>query len=311
MDHYRGILKLRGKKSICFSLLLLLFLFHAPDSIGQQSKRKQDDPFPDTLIKKRLAGVLAAQAAVYSAAITGLSFMYYKDHDHAGFYFYNDNDSWLQMDKTGHVFSTYYLSRVMHASYRWAGMDNKRAVLFGGLMAYAFQTNIEILDGVSSDWVFSWGDIAANTTGLLLFAGQQLGWNEQRFIIKYSWHPTDYPRYNPRILGSTWIENMWEDYNGMTFWLSGNISSFLPKKSKFPKWVNVAFGYGGEGLAVTDQVSTEYRQFYFSLDADLTRIPTRSKSLTMLFTLLNLVKIPFPTLEYNTTGTVKFHWLYF
>jgi hypothetical protein len=130
-------------------------------------------------------------------------------------------------------------------------------------------------------------------------------------VIKYSYHPTEYPPYNPEILGTTFVENLWKDYNGMTFWLSGNISSFLPAKSKFPKWLNVAFGYGGEGLAVNPQKFEQYRQFYFSLDVDLTRIPVRSKSLRALFTVLNLIKVPFPAIEYNTSGQFKFHYLYF
>jgi hypothetical protein len=107
------------------------------------------------------------------------------------------------------------------------------------------------------------------------------------------------------------VENLWEDYNGMTFWLSGNVSSFLPEKSKFPKWLNVAFGYGGEGLAANTDQFLQYRQFFFSLDVDLTRIPTRSKSLKALFAILNLIKIPCPSIEYNTLGQFRFYYIYF
>ena len=306
-------------RCVCFvslrrSLILLFtatFLFSGLITTGQQNAMAQDVFFPDTLCKGRLAGVLIAQGALYAGAITGLSLLYYKGHSQSSFHFFNDNDSWLQMDKMGHIFSTYYLSNVMYLSYRWAGVERKKSILFGSMLIYAFQMNIEILDGVSSNWGFSWGDIAANTAGCLLFAGQQLGWNDQRFVIKYSYHPTEYPKYNPAILGTTVVQNLWEDYNGMTFWLSGNISSFLPKKSKFPKWLNVAFGYGGEGLAVDPTRFLQYRQFYFSLDVDLNRIPTRSKPLKGILAILNLVKIPFPTIEYNSLGQFKMHYIYF
>ncbi|MFH1936057.1 MAG: DUF2279 domain-containing protein, partial [Bacteroidota bacterium] len=216
-----------------------------------------------------------------------------------------------QMDKMGHFFSSYYLSRVMYASYRWAGVERKKAILFGSLLTYAFMLNIEILDGFSAGWGFSWGDLATNTAGCLLFVGQQFGWDEQRFLIKYSYHPSKYPQYNPELLGKNLIQNLVKDYNGMSFWLSGNIHSFLPRHSNFPKWLNVAVGYGAEGLGVNNQEFDRYRKFFLSLDVDLTRIPTRSKALKGIFTILNLVKIPFPALEYNTKGEIKFHALYF
>ena len=292
-------------------VLITAFFCSVLNTNGQQGTATQNGFFPDTLNKGRLTGVIIAQSAVYAGAITGLSALYYKDYKRSSFYFYNDNDSWLQMDKMGHVFASYYLSQIMHLSYRWAGVERKKAILFGSLLSYTFQLNIEILDGISSKWGFSWGDIAANTAGCLLFAGQQLAWDEQRFVVKYSWHPTDYPQFNPNILGSTVVENLWEDYNGMTFWLSGNISSFLPEKSKFPKWLNVAFGYSGEGLAANPDQFLQYRQFFFSLDVDLTRIPTRSKSLKALFAILNLIKIPCPAIEYNTMGQFRFYYIYF
>ena len=291
--------------------IIILILLQALIVNGQKDTVIQNGFYPDTLKKGRLTGVIVAQGAIYGGAITGLSLMYYKDYKRSGFYFYNDNNSWLQIDKAGHIFSSYYLGEIMYLSYRWAGVERKQAILYGSLLAYTFQLNIEILDGISSKWGFSWGDIAANTAGCMLFAGQQLAWDEQRFLVKYSWHPTDYPKYNPGILGATFVENLWEDYNGMTFWLSGNISSFLPDRSKFPKWLNVAIGYGGEGLAVTAYNYQMYRQYYLSLDVDLTRIPTRSKSLKVLFAILNFIKIPFPALEYNSKGEVRFHYIYF
>jgi len=302
--------------SCWLSLMLIICLTIAllPDATRAQtpdSTRQPAEFFPDTLRKGRLNGVLITQAALYSAAVTGLSVMWYSDYPQSSFHLYNDNRSWLQMDKAGHLFSAYYLSDVMYLSYRWAGMEPKRAVLFGSLMAWTFQLNLEILDGVSSAWGFSWGDLVANTAGSLLFAGQQLAWNEQRLTVKYSYHPTGYAKDNPTMLGETFVQNLWQDYNGMTFWLSGNISSFLPSKARFPKWLNVAFGYGCNGVGVPHGTAAQYRQFYFSLDADLTRIPVRSKTLKSLLYVLNLFKVPFPALEYNTTGQLRMHLLYF
>jgi len=291
-------------------MFVMLFIL----SFSLQAQRRSPDSlsfYPDSLKKGRLAGVLAAQGALYAGSLTGLYFLWYNNYPQSAFHLFNDNDEWLQMDKMGHFFSAYYLSEVMYASYRWAGIKRNQSILFGSLLSYAFMLNIEILDGFSSEWGFSLGDLGANTMGCLLFVGQQFLWDEQRFVIKYSYHPTEYPKYHRDLLGSNLIQNLVKDYNGMSFWLSGNISSFLPEKSRFPKWLNIAFGYGGEGLGVSPDQFARYRQSFFSLDVDLTRIPTRSKTLKGIFTILNLIKIPCPAIEYNTLGQFKFHFLYF
>ena len=43
------------------------------------------------------------------------------------------------------------------------------------------------------------------------------------------------------------MQQVLKDYNGQTYWLSANIWSFN-KESNFPRWLNVAFGYGADGM---------------------------------------------------------------
>ncbi len=316
---------MKGLLVVCILLLFQL------NSMGQQvsdstdpipqvsekqtlSKRRYIEPnplFADSLHNGRLIGVLSAQGAIYFGSLAGLYFLWYKEYPQTNFHFFNDNSEWLQMDKMGHFLSSYYLSRIVYSSYRWAGVKENRSIVVGTLLSYAFMLNIEILDGFSAEWGFSLGDLAANTAGCLLFMGQQFGWHEQRFVLKYSYHPSKYPQYNPDLLGTNIVQNLVKDYNGMSIWLSGNIHSFLPRESKFPKWLNIAVGYGVEGVGVNVPGFDRYRQFYLSLDVDLTRIPTKSKTLKAFFTLLNLIKIPFPALEYNTKGQFIFHPIYF
>jgi hypothetical protein len=201
-------------------------------------------------------------------------------------------------------------------------VKEKSAAWYGGLLGFAYMFNIEILDGFSSEWGFSLGDFTANTLGSMIFIGQQLAWHEQRFSLKYSFHQTQYAQYRPDLMGDNLIQNMIKDYNGHSYWISGNISSFLPERSKFPKWFNIAVGYGAEGMTGAfgnspDQAGhsipqfPRYRKFFLSLDIDLTRIPTRSKVLKGIFTVLSFIKIPSPTLEYNTLGQFKVHALYY
>ena len=128
--------------------------------------------------------------------------------------------------------------------------------------------------------------------------------------------------YLPVYFGFNIFRQVFKDYNGSTLWLSANIHSFLNEESKFPKWLNIAFGYGAEGMTGGDQNYTEYdgriippfirrSQFYLALDIDLTKIPTNSKFLHLLFNTLSFIKIPLPTLEYNKVDGLRFHPIYF
>jgi hypothetical protein len=163
------------------------------------------------------------------------------------------------------------------------------------------------------------GDVLANASGTALYVSQELIWKEQRIIPKFSFHTTQYANYRPDLLGSTMQEQILKDYNGQTYWFSANLHSFS-KKSKIPMWLNIAFGYGAEGMiGENDDKKTiifpikpeKYRQFYLSLDVDLTKISTKSHFLKTVFSVLNTVKIPAPTVEYSPHRGFQFHALYF
>ena len=175
------------------------------------------------------------------------------------------------------------------------------------------------MDGYSSNWGFSGGDIAANFGGTALYVGQELLWKEQRITPKFSFHTTEYASARPNALGENLPEQILKDYNGQTYWLSVNMYSFF-KGSKIPKWLNLAVGYGGEGMITGNDVlvntvflpeQDRVRQFYFSFDADLTKIETKSHFLKTVFSVFNTVKIPAPTFEFRADGVVKFRYLYF
>ncbi|TRZ69560.1 MAG: DUF2279 domain-containing protein [Bacteroidetes bacterium] len=269
--------------------------------------------------KGRLIGVLSVQGALYLGSLGGLYFLWYKDYPQSGFHFFNDDNEWLQMDKCGHATTSYYISMIGYWSYRWAGLDKKPSAWYGGLLASAYMLNIEILDGFSSEWGFSLGDFTANELGAAMFVSQQLIWGEQRFRLKFSFHQTTYAVYRPDLLGYNITSQILKDYNGQSYWFSGNISTFLPKTSRFPKWLNIAFGYGAGGMtgAASNTSSSSipqqerYRRFMLSVDVDLTRIPTRSKFLKAAFTVLSFIKIPAPAIEYNTLGNFRFYPIYY
>ncbi len=304
--------------------IIFLFLLLTISGIRNAAVAQQNDTIgyaSDTLNPKRLTLVTATGATLYAGSIIGLYGLWYKDYPQSSFHFFNDNKEWMQMDKFGHTMASYYLGRVGYSSLRWAGVDEKKATWYGGMTGLVYLTTVEIFDGFSEEWGFSPGDMVANTAGAALFIGQQLAWHEQKLVMKWSYHSTPYAKYNPDQMGSTPLQRMMKDYNGQTYWLSANISSLGLQHSRLPKWLNMAVGYGAEGMTggpgnpsevngIPVPYSERYSQFYIAPDIDLSRIPVKSKTLKLILTTIGFIKIPMPTLEFNKNG-VKFHPLYF
>ncbi len=302
-------------KVIIVNICLLLYSFSliAQNNVSFWQKS-------DTLNTKRRNAVYITEAAAASVALIGLNQLWYADFKRSSFRTINDNSEWLQMDKAGHVISSYYIGKIGMNVLDWAGESKKNQLIYGATLGFAFLSAVEVLDGYSEEWGFSLGDIAANAAGTGLLIGQELLWDEQRIQLKYSFHTTPYPSRRPDLLGENFLEQALKDYNGQTYWLSANLWSFN-KKSKIPKWLNIAFGYGAEGMISANEdifinpiflpEQQRFRQYYLSLDIDLTKIKTRSKLLKTVFSAINFIKIPAPTFEITSQGRSKFHFIYF
>jgi hypothetical protein len=263
------------------------------------------------------AGALTAGSLIY------LNQAWYKDYNTGKFHFFNDNPEWLQMDKMGHMFTTYQTGRMMMDAFKWAGSNRAQQLFIGGTSGLIYMTAIECMDGFSDGWGFSWGDELADILGASAAISQEAFWHKQRIQVKFSYAQSGLAKFNPELLGKNLYTQVLKDYNGQTYWLSANISSFLKKETKFPKWLNVAVGYSAYGMLAgrynsfivqDDQGNVlrfeRERRFYLSLDVDLTRIKTRSKFLKSLFSAVNILKFPAPALQLNPKG-IKGYWIYY
>jgi hypothetical protein len=276
--------------------------------------------YPDTHIKARLYTVAGTGTAIYAGGLSYMGFVWYKDHDRVPFHFYNDGRGYLQMDKFGHAYAAYHESMIAYRALRWSGMEHKKALIWGAPVGFVFQLPIEIFDGLYEGWGFSWWDVAANAFGSALFTVQQAIWEEQLVLMKFSYSPSGYPKYH-HILGMNELESFFNDYNAHTHWLSANLRS-ITGSDFFPAWLNFAAGYSANGM-IYEFDNPEfyrgepfphlerYRQFFFSLDVDLTRIPTEKRWLRSVFSALNMLKVPFPALEINRVDGIRFRSFYF
>lgn len=300
---------MKAASAILFSLLLLM--------IGHTARAQA----ADTLNTKRLAMVASAEIATYVGGLSFLSFVWYKDHERVPFHYYDDSKGYLQMDKMGHAYSAYWESKTTGRLLRWAGVRPSTAAIVGGATGFLFQAPIEIFDGLYEGWGFSWTDIAANTSGAALYTSQELLWQEQRILMKFSYSPSAYREIIPGYLGETHIESFFNDYNGHTYWLSANLKS-LTRSERLPSWLNVALGYSGNGmLGEFDNPeryrgqpvpeTPRYRQWVLSLDVDFSKIETEKKWLQTVFRTINGIKIPFSAVEYNRVHGLQFKPIYF
>lgn len=323
-------------------LLVACFLWAFSGLSAQRDSLWQWLKPADDFAPRRFWPVAGLGAATYGAVSYGLYQTWYKDYDLIGFRPFDDSREWLQMDKMGHFLTTYSEARLLWGGARWTGLSARQSRWTAGLTSMLLQTTVEVMDGFSAKWGFSWSDMAANTLGMGLMVGQDALWHEQRILLKlsvnlapYATDPilstdgmatTDLAARGRQLFGVSAAERALKDYNTMTIWASVNLKSFWPQKD-WPSWLNASVGYGaanlyggftnewtdeaGHTFVLPDDQVPRYRQYYLAPDIDLSRIPTRKPWLRVALNVLNFIKVPSPALELNGQGRLKFHWLYF
>jgi len=271
----------------------------------------------DSLNMKRTVLTSSSIGTVWAGSIIGLQQIWYSNVTKSSFHTFDDSNNWMQMDKAGHVYTANKISQLSGDLYKWSGIKPKKAAVIGSCIGLGYQTSLELLDAYSVDWGFSWADMTANATGSLIYLGQELAWQEQRFHLKFSYHPTEYAALRPEVLGANFQERLLKDYNGQTYWLSFNPFLFY-KNSSFPKWICLSLGYSADAKLVGDSDSftsgtTNYyahREFLLSVDVDFSRLPIKKPWLKALVKQFNYIKVPFPALILSD-GKVRASGIYF
>ncbi len=195
----------------------------------------------------------------------------------------------LGSDKLGHFFFGNLVSTVYKNSFKWIGFRENESYLYAGLFTLSYQTFLEIRDGFSKEYGFSWGDFAANTLGSMYPYLQYNYPQLKNFNLKISYQPSS--RF---INGSN--AYIMDDYESTYHWLSIDLDNLLPKKWKkyFPGFINIAVGHSVTGL---DNLGSAKHEFYIGLDWDLTAIKTKSKFIQAIIEILSKYHLPAPTVK--------------
>ena len=331
------------RRSLSFSLLFFL-LINNLSAQNDVSKLAFFEP-ADTFHQGRFWTSLSIGTAAYGAMVYGLSNAWYAESEQSSFHLFNDWGEWRHVDKVGHAMTAYNYTSTGFTGARWIGIKRKKALWTAAAVSFGMQGTIEVMDGFADKWGFSLPDIAFNTLGIGVFVGQELAWQEQRIVMKVSntfpsypnntitstdgMHTTTLDQRAKDLYGTTFFDKFFKDYNGQVNWMSFNIHSFTKQKNnKFPKWLNIAVGYGAANLyegfdySWTEEETgimyernpnefPRHTQIYLSFDIDTARLPIKNRFLKTLIGGLNFIKIPSPTLEFTTLGDVKFHAFYF
>jgi hypothetical protein len=296
--------------------LLPFFLLLWLQSFSQDTLTIPKPQSAQNTSRKWLIGGLTAGG--YGGSFLFLSTAWYKDYPRRTFHTFNDNGEWKQMDKVGHAWTTYHTSRLATELWRWAGLSKNQSLLLGTGSSLLYLSSIEYLDGHSVEWGWSWGDVGANLFGSALFSLQDLGWDDQKLSLKFSSHRYRYAERElearaDKLFGSSFQGRLLKDYNAQTYWLSANLKAFLTRSS-LPTWLNLAVGYGADGMfggrenIVVDRNGNlifdrrdilRHRQLYLAPDVDFTKIRTKSKVLKSVFSALNVLKFPTPAIEFS------------
>ncbi|MEQ1732180.1 MAG: DUF2279 domain-containing protein [Bacteroidia bacterium] len=276
--------------------LLLSITSARAQQVQQDSLRTKKN----VLIVTSAVGLVGLNAALYYA--------WYANYNTGKFHTFNDNSEWQGADKIGHTFTTFNLGKAMiNASYN-AGWKSPKQQLLAGSVGLLFMTSIEVQDGFSKGWGFSWGDMAANTLGTALAVSQGIALkNKYPFQIKFLYMPSSIAQYNPRLLGSSASERVLKDYNAQSYWLC-----FYPKQlfthSVLPAYLGVSVGYKATGMLGAhnnDAFSTQYyrtQRYYLSLDIDVSKLKTKHKWLNKTLNVISFIKIPLPALSIDNKG---------
>lgn len=216
---------------------------------------------------------------------------WWKDRAH---YFKFDTDTYYarNVDKLSHVYTANLISVASAQLYEWTGMNPTLAMVVGSSTAIAYETYIEVYDGISPNWGFDWGDVAANFMGALLPIAQNYVKPLQAFNIKWSFEPdwlSKKLRKYPDLL---------DDYTSMKFWLTFNPYYILPKSVTSGKWypsfLGIGLGINLQSASHTSGATKAFKEYYLAFDIDINRLPGNTDFLKKFKKVMNFYHLPMP-----------------
>lgn len=250
----------------------------------------------------------ATRAAVATAAVAGNAalLLYFKSAWWSGerakhFFFHADWDQQFRdQDKFGHMWGGYHLTRGGAELLELACVRPRKAVMLSAAYSLAFQTQIEIWDGLYAKYGFSYADMLANASGASLAV-----LNEEvprsRAIKPTIWYKPTKAWRNRNEPGHGNNPRATLDYSGQSYWFSADVDSLLPAGARpyWPGFLRLSVGH-----SITDWVNPNtgavqraQRKILLSVDFDAEKLPGNAPAWKWTKHQLSFLHIPGPTLQ--------------
>jgi len=255
---------------------------------------------------KTQSQVQAARIGVAGVFVggNGLLYRYFKRAWWSGeraphFFFRADwDEDFRDQDKFGHMFGGFHLARIGDALLRDACASKEHALLWSAAYAWAFQLQIEIFDGLYKKYGFSYADLLANTTGMVLAVEQNKHPALRAIKPTMSYHRSAEMR-NARNIPGELRPSL--DYSGQTYWFSADVNALLPESARgyWPSFLRVSAGH-----SITDWIDPKtgaqmraQRKLLLSIDLDLEKLPGDNPIWKKLKRNLSYAHLPSPALQ--------------
>ncbi|HLP14967.1 MAG TPA: DUF2279 domain-containing protein [Bacteroidota bacterium] len=274
-------------------------------SLSSDSRSRQQPDSMFWFIKRKPLALGATLA--FSIPIVLLEYQWwwrkdylYKQH---GFLYQNDGgfDNYsLGVDKCGHFFTSYVYFHTFYDLMKWADYSEATAVWTALAVPAAHAISIELMDGYAK-YGFSSYDLAANALGMGYAFAQVKVPALRNFNFKWSYYPTGaYSRPD-----QDW--GLSHDYSGHIYWMSVNMKNVLPEGAAryWPKFLNLAVGYGASNVSYGDEPTNARHKFAFSLDYNLSSFDIANDTWAMVVRLLDKFHYPAPGLRYISGEKVE------
>ena len=243
----------------------------------------------------------------YSAAVAVVGYnAWWKDNSGA---FHLKSEGWLEQDsyhggadKFGHMYTAYISTRLLSYGLRQAGNSPDQALYYAAWTTGLTTLGIELLDGFTDEFGFSYEDMVFNLAGIAsanFFENNP--WWDQRFDFRFHYRQSaDSRRLNKGDVMS--------DYSGQSYLLIAKLNGFSYfKKSTLLRYLELGVGYGARGYSPQDELSQREQKLLFSVSLNLSELlnqslykkqnhPRLKQSSELLF---EYVQIPATTVMYE------------
>jgi hypothetical protein len=273
---------------ISFIVGIHLFRVMAPGQSMSDTLRPHSDTAGVSIPKLAVVGGITLGGFIYGHVLQ--SNLWWKGEE-SSFHFDWDRD-WkyaLGSDKFGHAYFPYLMSNIYRQAFIWIGFDSLSSTYYSSGLAMTYQTYIEIRDGFSKEWGFSWGDFGADLIGTGYPLLQQHVPILRAFSPKISYYPSDAFRAGAH-------KAIIDDYESTYDWLSIDVHELLPKEWRkyYPAFVNIALGHSVKGL---DRPDGGHHELYIALDWNLDALPDGGWFWNLMKLNINFYHLPSPAVR--------------